>query len=76
MQTILMPVRWEPPPPPPCVKCGTTTAIDPVFEQGQRTFVVRCPACRHVHTYSLDYDTLRKGGSHSGVHYCHTRRTR
>ena len=58
MQTILVPVRWEPPPPPPCVKCGTTTAIDPVFEQGQRTFVVRCPACRHVHTYSLDYECI------------------
>ena len=60
MEAILMPLRHEPPPPPPCVKCGTTTAIAPVFEQGQRTFVVRCPACRHVDTYSLDYDTLRE----------------
>ena len=58
MEAIPMPLRYEPPPP-PCVKCGTTTAIDPVFEQNQRTYVVRCSACRHVQSYSLDYDTLR-----------------
>jgi hypothetical protein len=45
------------PPPPPCVKCGVRTVIGPVFE-GQRTFVVRCPACKHVGNYSLDYDAL------------------
>jgi hypothetical protein len=49
-----------PPPPPPCVKCGTTTVVAPAFEVGQRVFVVRCPACMHSDTYSLDYDTLRK----------------
>jgi phage terminase large subunit GpA-like protein len=46
------------PPPPPCVKCGITTVIDPAFEGGQRVFVVRCPACEHRGTYSLDYDAL------------------
>jgi uncharacterized Zn finger protein len=55
MEAILMPLRHEPLPPPPCVKCGTTTVIAPVFEQRQRTFVVRCAACGHAHTYSLDY---------------------
>jgi hypothetical protein len=58
-ETILMLVPFQPPPP-PCVKCGTTTAIAPAFEGGQRVFVVRCPECRHAQTYSLNYDTLRE----------------
>ena len=49
------------PPPPPCVKCGKTTVIAPAFEGGERVFVVRCPGCGRVSTYSLDYDTLRDG---------------
>jgi hypothetical protein len=48
------------PAPPPCVKCGTTTVIAPVFEEGQRVFVVRCPECGHSGTYSLNYGALRK----------------
>jgi hypothetical protein len=48
------------PPPPPCVKCGTTTVVAPSFEEGQRAFVVRCPACGRIGTYSLDYSTLRE----------------
>src|SRR5262249_36171454 len=48
------------PPPPPCVKCGTTTVIAPAFEEGQRVFVVRCPACGHSGTYSLNYSALRE----------------
>jgi phage terminase large subunit GpA-like protein len=46
------------PPPPPCVKCGITTVIAPAFEGGQRVFEVRCPACGHAGTYSLNYGTL------------------
>jgi len=46
--------------PPPCIKCGTTTLIAPAFEEGQRVFAVRCPACARAGTYSLDYDTLRQ----------------
>ncbi len=49
------------PPPPPCVKCGTTTVVDPAFQEGQRAFVVRCPACGRAGTYSLDYSTLAGG---------------
>jgi hypothetical protein len=45
--------------PPPCIKCGTTTLIAPAFDEGQRVFVVRCPACARAGTYSLDYDALR-----------------
>jgi transcription elongation factor Elf1 len=52
-----MPLPFQPPSP-PCVRCGTTTAMAPVVEAQQRVFVVRCPACRHSHTYSLDYDIL------------------
>src|SRR6266576_2175723 len=48
------------PSPPPCIKCGTTTVVAPAFEDGQRVFVVRCPACGRAGTYSLDYGTLRK----------------
>jgi hypothetical protein len=48
------------PQPPPCAMCGTTTVIAPAFEGGQRVFVVRCPACEHAGTYSLDCDTLRQ----------------
>jgi phage terminase large subunit GpA-like protein len=47
------------PPPPPCVKCGITTVIAAAFERDQRVFVVRCPACGHAGTYSLNYGTLR-----------------
>jgi hypothetical protein len=43
------------PPPPPCVKCGSTTLVAPAFEEDQRVFVVRCPACGRAGTYSLDY---------------------
>jgi hypothetical protein len=35
------------------VKCGTTTVVAPAFEEGQRAFVVRCPACGRAGTYSL-----------------------
>ena len=55
-----MPLPFQPPPP-PCVKCGTATVLAPAFEEGQRVFVVRCPACGGASTYSLDYDTLRDG---------------
>jgi hypothetical protein len=34
--------------------------LAPAFEGGQRVFVVRCLACGHAGTYSLDYDTLRE----------------
>ena len=47
------------PPPPPCVKCGTTTVVA-AFEAGQRVFVVRCPACGHAGTYSLNYGARRE----------------
>jgi hypothetical protein len=43
------------PSPPPCVKCGITTLVTPASEEGQRVFVVRCPACGRPGTYSLDY---------------------
>jgi hypothetical protein len=49
-----MPPPFQPLPP-PCAKCGITTVIDPAVEECQRVFVIRCPACRHVGTYSLDY---------------------
>jgi phage terminase large subunit GpA-like protein len=51
------------PPPPPCAKCGTTTVIASAIEEGQRLFAIRCPACGHDGTYSLDYDTLREGAA-------------
>jgi phage terminase large subunit GpA-like protein len=54
-----MPLLFQPSPP-PCAKCGTTTVVAPAFEDGQRVFVVRCPACGRAGTYSLDYSTLRK----------------
>jgi hypothetical protein len=57
-----MPLPFQPPPP-PCVKCGARTVIAPVFE-GQRVFVVQCPACRHAGTYSLDYDALPEWRGH------------
>jgi hypothetical protein len=42
------------PSPPPCIRCGTTTVVAPAFEEGQRIFVVRCPACgRSVRTHSI-----------------------
>jgi hypothetical protein len=43
------------PTPPPCVRCGTTTVLAPAFEEGQRVFDVRCPACGRSGTYSLNY---------------------
>jgi phage terminase large subunit GpA-like protein len=55
-----MPLPFQPTPP-PCAKCGATTVIAPAFEEGQRVFVVRCPACGGASTYSLDYDSLRDG---------------
>jgi hypothetical protein len=39
------------------VKCGTKTVIRAAIE-GQRAFVVRCPACDRVGKYSLDYVAL------------------
>jgi hypothetical protein len=45
------------PAPPPCVKCGIATVVAPAFEEGQRAFLVRCPACGRAGTYSLDYST-------------------
>ena len=54
-----MPLLFQPPPP-PCAKCGVTTVIAHALEEGQRVFVIRCPACGHAGTYSLDYDTLRE----------------
>jgi phage terminase large subunit GpA-like protein len=48
------------PAPPPCVGCGTTTVIAPALEEGQRAFVVRCPACGRAGTYSLNYSTMRE----------------
>jgi hypothetical protein len=56
-EPLIMPLLFQPPPP-PCVKCGTTTVIAPAFEEGQRLFVVRCPACGRTGTYSLDYARL------------------
>jgi hypothetical protein len=51
-----MPLLFQPPP--PCVKCGTITVMVPAFEEGQRVFVIRCPACGRTGTYSLDYARL------------------
>jgi len=56
-EPLIMPLLFQPPPP-PCVKCGATTVIAPAFEEGQRVFVVRCPACGRTGTYSLDYARL------------------
>jgi hypothetical protein len=56
-EPLIMPLLFQPPPP-PCVKCGTTTVIAPAFEEGQRVFVVRCPACGRTGAYSLDYARL------------------
>jgi hypothetical protein len=47
-----MPLLFQPSPP-PCIKCGTTTVVAPAFEDGQRVFVVRCPACGRACTYSI-----------------------
>ena len=57
-----MPLLFQPSPP-PCVKCGATTVIAPTLEGGQRVFVIRCPACGHAGTYSLDYDALPQGSA-------------
>ncbi len=48
------------PSPPPCAKCATPTVVAPAFEEGQRIFVVRCPACGRSGTYSLNYSTRRE----------------
>jgi hypothetical protein len=52
-----MPLLFQPSPP-PCVKCGTTTVVAPAFEEGQRAFVTRCPACGRAGTYSLNYSVV------------------
>lgn len=54
-----MPLLFQPSPP-PCVGCGTTTVVAPAFEEGQRVFMVRCPACGRTGTYSLNYCTPRE----------------
>jgi hypothetical protein len=59
----VMSLLFQPPPlfqpaPPPCVKCGTTTVITSAW--GQRVFEIRCPACGHAGTYSLNYGTLHE----------------
>jgi hypothetical protein len=56
----VMPLLFQPSPP-PCAKCGTTTVLTPAFEEGQRVFVVRCPACGRAGTYTLDYSALASG---------------
>ena len=48
------------PAPPPCAKCGTATVVAPAFEEGQRNFVVRCPACGRSSNYSLNYSAQRE----------------
>ena len=55
-----MPLLFQPSPP-PCAKCGTTTVLTPAFEEGQRVFAVRCPACGCAGTYTLDYSALASG---------------
>jgi hypothetical protein len=59
MSLLFQPLLFQPllfqPPPPPCVKCGTTTVVAPALKEGQRDFVVRCPACGRAGTYSLNY---------------------
>src|SRR6266516_98636 len=52
-----MPLLFQPSPP-PCIRCGTTTVLTPAFEEGQRVFVVQCPACGRAGTYTLDYSAL------------------
>jgi endogenous inhibitor of DNA gyrase (YacG/DUF329 family) len=52
-----MPLLFQPSPP-PCAKCGTTTVLTPAFEEGQRVFAVRCPACGRAGTYTLDYSAI------------------
>jgi hypothetical protein len=53
----VMPRLFQPSPP-PCAKCGTMTVLTPAFEERQRVFVVRCPACGRAGTYTLDYSAL------------------
>jgi hypothetical protein len=55
-----MPLLFQPSPP-PCAKCGTTTVLTTAFEEGQRVFVVGCPACGRAGTYTLDYSALASG---------------
>jgi phage terminase large subunit GpA-like protein len=61
-----MPLLFQPSPP-PCAKCGTTTVLTPAFEEGQRVFVVRCPACGRAGTYTLDYSALASGEPDHGA---------
>src|SRR5207302_3961122 len=61
-----MPLLFQPSPP-PCAKCGTTTVLTPAFEEGQRVFAVRCPACGRAGTYTLDYSALASGEPDHGA---------
>jgi phage terminase large subunit GpA-like protein len=61
-----MPLLFQPSPP-PCAKCGTTTVLTPAFEEGQRVFAVRCPACGRAGTYSLDYSAFASGDTRPPV---------
>ncbi len=61
-----MPLLFQPSPP-PCAKCGTTTVLTPAFEEGQRVFAVRCPACGRAGTYSLDYSAFASGEPDHGA---------
>jgi phage terminase large subunit GpA-like protein len=61
-----MPLLFQPSPP-PCAKCGTTTVLTPAFEEGQRVFAVRCPACGRAGTYTLDYTALATGEPDHGA---------
>ncbi len=58
------------PSPPPCAKCGTMTVVAPAFDEGQRIFVVRCPACGRSGTYSLNYSTRRERARLNGPVSC------
>jgi phage terminase large subunit GpA-like protein len=61
-----MPLLFQPSPP-PCAKCGTTTVLTPAFDEGQRVFAVRCPACGRAATYTLDYSALASGEPDHGA---------
>jgi len=51
----------------PCARCGTTTVLTPAFEEGQRVFAVRCPACGRAGTYTLDYSAIASGEPDHGA---------
>src|SRR5207244_7296848 len=61
-----MPPLFQPSPP-PCANGGTTTVLTPAFEEGQRVFAVRCPACGRAGTYTLDYSALASGEPDHGA---------